>query len=170
MCETFVINCTFDMNDSFSTSWLPKAIELAGVDVPPICLDTTVLVYHRILAIMPVLNEKGEMWKIFFDSQENNLRMNETYHGFDTWNSDQSENILEIPEYWEDYRKYSREFNQPVLFYYGKADWAIGAEHYKGVAFPKIELWGADTGHMPFLENKEDLMNAISNFLNNNQF
>lgn len=164
------INCTLDMNDSFSTSWLPKAIELAGDEVPSVCLDTAVSVYHRMLAIMPVLNKKGEMWKIFFDNQENSIRMNETYHGFETWNSDQSENILEIPEYWEDHRKHTREFNRPVLFYYGKTDWAIGPQHYKGMEFPKMKLWGADTGHMPFLESKDDLMNAISNFMNSNHF
>jgi len=165
-----LINCTLDMNDSFSNSWLPKAIQLAGVDVPPVCLDTTVSVYNRMLAIMPVLNKNGDMWKIFFSDQENNLRMNETYHRFETWNSDQSENILEFPEFWEDYRKYTRDFNRPVLFYYGKTDWAIGPEHYKGMEFPKMLLWGADSGHMPFLESKEDLMKAISNFMNSNQF
>lgn len=156
------------MNHSFSSSWMPKAIELAGVDVPSVCLDTTVSVYHRMLAIMPVLNKKGEMWKIFFGSQENNLRMNETYHGFETWNSDQSENILEISDYWKDYRKYTREFNRPVLFYYGKTDWAIGLDHYKSMEFPNMLLWGSDTGHMPFLESKDDLMNAIGSFMKSN--
>ncbi|MCA1758651.1 MAG: alpha/beta fold hydrolase, partial [Bacteroidales bacterium] len=65
------INCTLSMNDSFKNSWLPKAIELTGEDVPSVCLDSTVSVFQRMLAIMPVLNEKGEMWKIFFDAQEN---------------------------------------------------------------------------------------------------
>jgi len=164
------INCTLSMNESFKDSWLPKAIGLAGEDVPSVCLDTTVSVFQRMLAIMPVLNEKGEMWKIFFESQENSRRMNETYSDFDTWNSDQSENILEMPEYWDDFRKFTYDVKQPVLFYYGRTDWAIGAEHYKGLAFPKMQLWGSDAGHFPFLENKDDLMNAVKKFMNNNQF
>jgi proline iminopeptidase len=164
------INCTLSMNDSFKNSWLPKAFELTGDDTPAVSRDTTVSVYQRMLSIMPVPGEKGEMWKIFFDAKENSQRMNETYSGFDTWNSDQSEKILEIPEYWDDFRKFTPEFKKPVLFYYGKNDWAIGAEHYKGVAFPKMQLWGSDVGHFPFLENKNDLMNAINSFMNNNQF
>lgn len=164
------INCTLSMNDSFKNSWLPKAIELTGNDTPVVCRDATVSVYERMLAIMPVLGEKGKMWKIFFDSEENSRRMNETYSGFDNWNSDQSEKILEIPEYWDDFRKFTPEFKQPVLFYYGKTDWAIGAEHYKGMAFPDMQLWGSDVGHFPFLENKDDLMNAINSFLDTHQF
>lgn len=164
------INCTLSMNDSFKNSWLPKAIELTGNDTQVVCRDATVSVYERMLAIMPVLGEKGKMWKIFFDSEENSRRMNETYSGFDNWNSDQSEKILEIPEYWDDFRKFTPEFKQPVLFYYGKTDWAIGAEHYKGMAFPDMQLWGSDVGHFPFLENKDDLMNAINSFLDTHQF
>jgi proline iminopeptidase len=53
---------------------------------------------------------------------------------------------------------------QPVLFYYGKTDWAIGPEHYKMAAFPNMMLWGSDAGHMPFLEDKPDLVNAIEKF------
>jgi hypothetical protein len=49
-------------------------------------------------------------------------------------------------------------------------DWAIGPEHYKEIEFPKMQLWGAETGHMPFLENNYDLMKAIDNFVSNNQF
>lgn len=164
------INCTLSMNDSFKNSWLPKAIELTGDDTPAVCRDTTVSVYERMLAIMPVLGEKGKMWKIFFDAQENSRRMNETYSDFDAWNSDQSEKILEYPEYWDDFRKFTPEFKQPVLFYYGKTDWAIGAEHYKGMAFPTMQLWGSDVRHFPFLENKDDFMNAINSFLNTHQF
>lgn len=164
------INCTLSMNDSFGKSWLPKAIELTGEDVPSVCLDSTVSVFQRMLAIMPVLGERGEMWKIFFDSEENSRQMNETYSDFETWNSDQSENILEIPDYWDDFRKFTPEYKQPVLFYYGKTDWAIGTEHYKGVTFPNMQVWGSDVGHFPFLENKDDLMNAINSFLNTHQF
>lgn len=158
------INCTLSMNESFENSWLPKALELAGKDAPAICFDKSVSVYERMLVIMPVLNAKGEMWKIFFAREENSWKMNDTYGNFNSWNSEQSENILEINEYWYDYRQFSAEVKQPVLFYYGTTDWAIGPEHYKGVKFPDMMLWGSDVGHMPFLENKEDLMKTICKY------
>ncbi|MHB1107450.1 MAG: alpha/beta fold hydrolase [Lutibacter sp.] len=158
------INCTLDMNDSFGKSWLPKAMELMGDDTPDNCRDTTVPVYQRMLAVMPVLGEKGEMWKIFFNQQEDSWKMNETYSKFESWNDEQSDQILEFDEYWQDFRKYSEKVKQPVLFYYGETDWAIGPEHYKEVRFPEMLLWGSKVGHMPFLEDKADLMKAIIHY------
>lgn len=159
------INCTLSMKDSFGKSWLPKAIELAGGETPAVSLDTSVSIYNRMLAIMPVLGEKGEMWKIFFNKEEDSWKLNSTYENFESWNVDQGEIILENIEYWGDFRKFAWEVKQPVLFYYGKTDWAIGPEHYKRVEFPEMILWGSEVGHMPFLENKVDLFNAINTYI-----
>jgi len=135
------INCTLDMNESFGKNWLPKAMALLGNDAPDVCKDTSVSVYQRMLAIMLVLSNKGEMWRIFFNHQEDNWRMNETYSKFESWNGDQSEQILEHDEYRQDFREHSEKVKQPVLFYYGETDWAIGPEHYKNLKFPKMILW-----------------------------
>lgn len=164
------INCCLSMNDSFSKSWMPKALEIAGEDAPAVCRDTAVSIYARMLAIMPVLGEKDEMWKIFFADQENSRKMNETYSDFSTWNSDQSEKIMEVSDYWYDYSKLCAQVKQPVLFYYGNTDWAIGPEHYKIAAFPNMLLWGSNVGHMPFLENKPDLEKAIKKYLERYKF
>ena len=159
------INCTLSMDDSFGNSWLPKGIELAGDSVPERCLDTTVSVFNRMLAVIPVLHQKGNMWQIFFDAPEDNQKMNATYGEFEHWNTDLSEHILEIDEYWSDFRKLTPAVSQPVLFYYGRTDWAIGPEHFRGVAFPDMILWGSDAGHMPFFGYQEDLLNAIDAYL-----
>lgn len=164
------INCSLSLNDSFGESWLPKAIEFAENDVPEICLDNSKSVFERMLAIMPVLNEKGNMWKIFFDSEENHQKMNATYAHFSEWNSDFSEKAMFIDDYWKDYREASKEVTQPVLFFYGKTDWAIGPNHYKNISFPNMILWGSNVGHMPFLENKEDLGKAVNKFVEHYQF
>lgn len=164
------INCTLSMNDSFGSSWLPKAIELAGDETPVISRDTSVSIYKRMLAIIPVLGEKGEMWKIFYNKQADSRKLNDTYSRFESWNVDQSENILDNIEYWEDFRKFAPDVQQPVLFYYGKADWAIGPKHYKGVKFPEMILWGSEVGHFPFLENKQDLFRAINNYIGKYNF
>ena len=158
------INGSLSMNESFENSWLPRAVKFAGENTPVVCFDKSISIYERMLAIMPILNEKGEMWKLFFANQDNSWKMNDTYSGFDAWNIDQSESILKIPEYWSDYRQLCPQIKQPVLFYYGTTDWAIGPEHYKGVKFPDMMLWRSKAGHMPFLENKEDLMKAIHSY------
>lgn len=160
-----MINCTLSLNQSFEYSWLPKAIELAGEQVPAICYNKNSSVYERMLAIMPVLNEKDMMWKIFFNSKDDSKKLNETYRDFTAWNSHQSEHILEYNDFWNDYRHWTKKMKQPVLFYYGKTDWSIGPEHYKSADFPNMLLWGSDVGHMPFLENKSDLENAILQYL-----
>ncbi len=159
------INCTLSMNDSFEKSWMPKAIELAGDSVPAICLDTTVPIYKRMVAISPVLNKENVRWKLFYSSEDDNRKMNESYRHYTNWNGDLSEKGLEVADYWKDFHKQTSTIKQPVLFYYGKKDWAVGPDHYKGVEFPNMLLWGSETGHMPFLENKEDLVKAICAYI-----
>lgn len=159
------INCTLDMNDSFGNSWLPRAAKILGKNTPAICSDSTISVYRRMLAVMPVLGESGEMWRIFFSNEEDSGKLNQTYSQFESWNSDQSEQILELDEYWKDYRLFTSKVSQPVLFYYGNTDWAIGPEHYLGAKFPEMILWGSETGHMPFIENKNDVMKAINQYI-----
>ncbi len=161
------INCTLSLNDSFGKSWLPKAIALAGDATPSTSLDTANSVYDRMLAIMPVLGERDLMWKIFFADRSNSQKMNETYAHFESWNSDQSEKILEFADYWQNLTKATSSVKQPVLFFYGKADWAIGPEHFQNVHFPNMILWGSEVGHMPFLENRIDLEKAITAYLEN---
>jgi len=50
------------------------------------------------------------------------------------------------------------------LVFYGRTDWMAGPHAYKGVQFPHLMLWGSDVGHMPFLENKADLGNALATY------
>lgn len=160
-----MINCTLSMNDSFGKSWLPKAIELAGKDTPPVCYDSKLPVFERMKAIMPILGGKGILWKLFFNNEGDSRKLNETYGDFTSWNGDLSDNILDYPEYWTDFSKLSATIKVPVLFYYGRTDWAIGPEHYKQAVFPNVIFWGSDSGHMPFIETKPDLVKAIESFL-----
>jgi proline iminopeptidase len=68
-----------------------------------------------------------------------------------------------IQDYWNDYGTLQRS-KASVLFYYGKNDWPVGHEHYKGIGFPNMILRGSDVIHFPFLENPEDLEEAIVTF------
>ena len=164
------INCTLSMNDSFEKSWMPKAIEIAGDSVPAKCLDTTLAVYERMIAISPVLNQQNLRWKLFYASEENAIKMAESFRHYKNWNGECSDVGLEVADYWKDFRILTPAVKQPVLFYFGKKDWAIGPEHYKGIEFPNMLLWSSDAGHMPFLENKNDLVTAICAFINKYQF
>ena len=54
--------------------------------------------------------------------EANNRKMNDTYSHFQSWNDDQSENILNDRGYWQDFSILTPEVKQPVLFFYGKTD------------------------------------------------
>lgn len=164
------INCSLSLADSFGNHWLPKAIELAAGDTPEICFDETVSIYERMLAIMPVLQRKGIMWKMFFKKEENSQKMDDTYSGFTNWNTDFGEIAMGIKEYWKDYRPFTSKVSRPVLFFYGKRDWAIGPIHYKEITFPNMTLWESKGGHMPFLEDKNGLLDAIGTFVDKHRF
>ena len=49
----------------------------------------------------------------------------------------------------------------PVLYFYGSTDYMVGPEHYKGLEFPNLLVWENKGGHVPFIEDKEDLEKAI---------
>lgn len=160
-----IINGSLDMSDSFHSSWCPKASEFLNISKPFPCLDTSIPMFDRWGELISTLNEKNLMWKMGYVYRESIEIMNMTYRDIENWNPDFSDSFTEYDEYLADFRPVTNTLNMPVLFYYGTSDWMIGPEHYKGIKFPNVLLWPGDTAHMPFLENREDLMNAIREFL-----
>lgn len=156
------INCTLCMDDSFNSSWLNKAIEIAGSKTPDKAKDTSLPLFERMGAISNVLGD--DMWRLFYADKKNNERMDETFREIPNWNNDFSNAALTVKDYWHDFRPESSEVQQPVLFFYGKTDWAIGPDHHKGVAFPNMLKVGCNVGHVPFLEAPDELSDAINSY------
>lgn len=161
-----IINGSLDMSDSFHSSWCIKASEFLGISGEPLpCLDQSEPLFDRWGVLINGLNEQDLMWKMGYSYRESIDTMNRTYRDIENWNPDFSNVFIEYEEYADDFRPFSATLEMPVLFYYGTRDWMIGPDHFKGVNFPNMLLWPADTGHMPFLENQNDLMNAIKAYL-----
>jgi proline iminopeptidase len=80
------------------------------------------------------------------------------------YNHDEENSIMSVREYFGDFKKATAKVTAPVLFFSGKADWMAGLNNYKGVAFPHMMLWRSDVGHVPFVENREDLERAIAQY------
>lgn len=158
------INCTLWLEESFEESWLPKAMELAGEKTPKECMDTKKPIHERMMAIAPVLGQNQLLWKMFFAHEANDATMNATYASFTSWNTDFSQRAFELKDYWKNYKKLSKDVKQPVLFFYGTQDWAIGPQHYQGVRFKNLTLQECEVGHIPFLEAQEELLEAIRTF------
>lgn len=165
-----MMNCTLNWEESFDEGFCPKACSLLGIiDNRPYTNDS-VFFLDRFSALIKQLNKKNLMWKMGYASHDNYKTMSVTFSEIKNWNWDSEENIVYTSDYWEDFKKYTTDLRMPVLFFYGKTDWNIGSEHYKGVSFPNMMLWGSDVGHVPFLENKPDLLNAIYSYKNRYKF
>ena len=160
-----IINGSLDMSESFHSSWCPKASQLLEIPEPLPCLNETEPMFDRWSVLINKLNEKNLMWKMGYSYCESIEIMNMTYRDIENWNPDFSNSFILYDEYMSDFRSAVALLDMPVLFYYGTRDWMIGPHHYKGVNFPTMMLWPADTGHMPFLENKDDLVRAINAYL-----
>jgi len=159
-----MINCTVSMEDSFGKSWLQKAAEFTGTAYKPVQTFTPDSLMDRLMEVSNALDEQGVRWKMTFVSPEDEQQINDTYSGFPSWNSDFGNQAMFIGDYWKDYRDLTSKVEVPVLFYYGTHDWPIGPEHYKGIKFPEMILYGSDVMHFPFLENPKDLEKAIDTF------
>lgn len=164
-----MINCTLDIEESFRHSWITKAYEILGMKNPAIEGDT-VSVQQRLQEAIGLLNEKGLMWKMTYNSPENARIMDDTYKDIPNWNHDFSGKALNCNEYWRDYRTETAGINIPVLVFYGTRDWLVGPDHYKGLNFPNKILWKSNVGHMPFMEAKKDLEKAMVRYIDKYKF
>lgn len=159
-----MINCALDMTETFSKSWCPKACEFLNIKDTKPFLDKSKPINARWDSLITLLNEKDLMWKMGYSSRENMGKMNATFGEVTDWNWDFVSNCMELQDYWKDYSGLTRNMKMPVLFFYGKSDWMIGPKHYRSAKFTNMLLWGSNVGHMPFLENKDDMMKAISRY------
>lgn len=159
-----MFNCSLDLNESITKSWIPKATELLGIQDTAFFKSDTVSMNDKLQRLFPLLNENGIMWKLAYATKENEKIMNESFNEIPNWNYNFSSIGMNHKDYQKNFKIYTADIKIPVLFFYGKFDWTIGPKHYKGVNFPNMYLWKSKVGHMPFMENKKDLEKAIDKF------
>ena len=159
-----MINCTLDVNHSIENGWLIKSAELLEEE-GEFLQDDSLSKDEKLMMVASKLNEKNIRWKIFYTYQNSEQLMNKSFEEISDFNNDFSDAYLNYKEYSVDYRPKTSKVTKPVLFFYGKYDWSVGPEHYKGIHFPNMLLWGSEVGHVPFLENKEDMQTAILTFI-----
>jgi proline iminopeptidase len=165
-----MINCTLNMTESFSKSWIPKAAEFLNLPPKNIYTNDSIPLLDRLMGIIGQLNSKSLNWKMAFENEENYGIMDATYDEFPNWNYDLGRQGLSIKEYWIDFKPLTSKMKMPVLFFTGDSDWMAGPENYIGVNFPDMILFKSDVGHIPFMENKSDLEKAIDMYINKYHF
>ena len=77
---------------------------------------------------------------------------------------EKGETPLFMDEYGEDFRPLTSAIKVPVLYLYGRQDYAVGPDHYKTLHFPNAVVLGADCGHMVFLEEPAVFAEALDKF------
>jgi proline iminopeptidase len=164
-----MINCTLNIMESFCESWGPKAAEFTEKTNKP-CTGNPSDVREMLWAHINNLREQNAFWKMGYRDPNNEKLIDATYGDIANWNGSFSNLAFSISDYWTNYKVNSGNVEVPVLFFYGSEDWMVGPDHYKGINFQKGLLWESKVGHMPFMENKDDLENAILVFKNNNSF
>lgn len=165
-----MINCTLNMKESFLNSWIPKAAEFAEVNYTLPQTDSPDLILNKMMEVSKVMGEKKVRWKMAYSSQKNDSLMNSSYKKIPNWNNDFSSKALSIKDYWYDYTPETPKIKIPVLFFYGRTDWMVGTKHYMNIKFPNMILWGSNVGHMPFLENRNNLEKAINKYISKYNF
>jgi pimeloyl-ACP methyl ester carboxylesterase len=133
---------------------------------------------HKLYVVLPdaeaeregdvrVVDESGEDYLYpadWFVPLEKKKLMDASFDDIPSWNKDLENKLLDVKEYWEDYTRAAPSVTVPVLFFYGQSDWMVGPNHYKQVHFPTMLLWPSPVGHVPFLENLDDLARAIASY------
>lgn len=163
-----MLNCTLCIEDSFENGWFHRTRELLGKSRCAFLKNDSLSDMEKLAIAAGKLEEKELRWKIFYASPESDAEMNRSFQEIPDFNNDFSGEFRSFPEYFRDYRPATAGVEIPVLFFYGKTDWSVGPRHYRKVRFPNMILWGSDVGHMPFLENGEDMQKAILAFLEKN--
>jgi len=159
-----MINCTLNMTESFSKTWIPKACEFLNLPPENIYMNDSIAILDRLMGVIGQLNTKNLRWKMAFEKEENDKLMDATYDEFPNWNYNLGAQGLSIKEYWADFKPMTSKMKMPVLFFTGNHDWMAGPENYKNVNFPRMILFKSNVGHIPFMENKRDLEKAIKKY------
>lgn len=128
------------------------------------CIDRAVPTTDRLSLVITKLLEKDLLWKMGYDSWDNEKIMNASSSEISDFNLDFAHTAFTVKDYWKDFRPDTRNTRSPVLFFYGKRDWIIGPTHYIGVHFPRSIMWPSDVVHVASLENKSDLEKAIDTY------
>lgn len=154
-----MINCTINLTESACESWIPKAADFVGETYS--CEGDTVSLPQRMNEYGGKLREKDLFWKMGSGDPQTFPELDKISREIEAFNYDFSQYALNYPDYWVNFKPLTAEMEMPVLFFYGLKDFMVGPKHSKDLNFPNLLLWENKGGHIPFIEDKEDLENAI---------
>lgn len=154
-----LVNSTLYLNDSVMGQ-VAYANELAGSHI-----EIKDGQYMPALGeAMGVLNDKGLIYKLLTDTQENM----DTLNKIDAKRPEENgfrNNVWNISEYYGDFTKLTPEIKVPVLVISGTQDHAVGPQHYKLFKFPKQKVVQIKGGHLLYYENNDEFVKSVFSFI-----
>lgn len=160
-----MFNCTLNMKESLEKSYIPAVVDFFGIQDNHYLNNKSVSLSKRLDSIQKLFAAKEDVWKLSFNSFESARQFGQTYAGFDKWNMDFSKAAFKINDYNKDFAQHSTSIKIPTLFLYGSDDHNVGVQHYKKAKFPNMMLVKIDAGHMAFIDNNAEYINAVKAFL-----
>ncbi|WP_169578147.1 alpha/beta hydrolase [Salinimicrobium xinjiangense] len=157
-----MLNCTINLPESACQSWIPKAAQFVGEEYT--CNGDTVSMPQRMNEFGGKLREKDLFWKMGSRHPDTFSKLDVASAGIENFNYDLSNSVMNYPEYWNNFKPLTAKMEMPVLYFYGTTDFMVGPEHYKGLNFKNLLLWKNKGGHVPFIEDKEDMEKAILSY------
>lgn len=154
-----MLNCTINISESACESWIPRAAAFLGEKYT--CEGDTIGMPQRMNEFGGKLREKDLFWKMGSRFPDTFKKLDEASAGIENFNYDLSNHVMNISEYWTNFKPITANMEMPVLYYYGATDYMVGPEHYRGLKFKNLLLWENKGGHVPFIEDKEDMEKAI---------
>lgn len=164
-----MVNCTFDITESICQSWIPKAAELLDEEYIG-CERDPIPPLQRFNEYGGRLRSENIFWKMAYRDEKSESLMDSVMEEIKNHNYDFSNAVMKLEEYFGNFKPLAAELQFPVLYFYGEKDWMIGPEHFKNLNFPNLLLWNNKGGHIPFIEEREDLQNAILKYMSTNNF
>ena len=76
-----MLNCSLDLNYSFESSWIPRAVEILGITDPAPYYDRSVSREERAMALINMMRDRGLFWKHIYLRQESEAVMAATNKG-----------------------------------------------------------------------------------------
>ena len=163
-----MLNCTISLNESACESWLPKAAEFVGEQYR--CEGDSIPILQRMNEFGGKLREKDIFWKMGSRDSDTFDTLDKISAEIENFNYDLNKYAMNYPDYWEDFKPLSENMHMPVLYFYGKTDYMVGPEHYMTLKFSNLMLWESNGGHVPFIEDKEELEKAILAYAKKHNF
>lgn len=117
------------------------------------------------MTLFQIAREKDVFWKYHYADPDNYAKMDSVMAQIPGSNFEFSNRSFGMSEYYENYKLLASHLSMPVLLYYGKKDYAIGPTHHDDIYFPNMRKVGWKGGHARFMEGREELESAITDWL-----